>query len=59
MKVQRPVNLRSEFRSNTQIRYLHMQKLNYVILIAKRKLLYYFESHHIMVVTSAALSKII
>jgi hypothetical protein len=29
------------------------------VLIAKRKLLHYFESHHVMVVTLAALGDII
>jgi hypothetical protein len=36
-----------------------VQKLIYVVLIDKHKLLHYFESHQVMVVTSAALGDII
>ena len=35
------------------------RKLIYAVLVAKRKLMHYFESNHVMVVTSATLNEII
>ena len=42
----------SEVLSNSKTRYPQIQKLLYAVLIAKRKLHDYFESHPVMVVTS-------
>lgn len=59
LKVQRPVYFVIEVLSDINIRYPQVQKLIYTVLIAKRKLLHYFESHQVVVVTSAVLSEII
>jgi len=49
----------SEVLSDSKTRYLQIQKLMYAVLIAKRKLRHYFESHLGMVVTSFPLSEVI
>jgi hypothetical protein len=58
-KVQRPVYYISKVLSNYETRYNQVQKLLYAILIMKRKLLHYFESHLICVVTSFGLGEIV
>jgi hypothetical protein len=58
-KVQRLVYYISKVLSDCEIRYNQVQKLLYVILITKHKLLHYFESHLIHVVTSYGLREII
>ena len=49
----------SEVFFDSKTRYLQIQKLLYAILITKRKLRHYFESHPVMVVTSFPLSKVV
>ena len=49
----------SEVMSDSRTRYPQIQKLLYAVLIAKRKLCHYFESHPVMVVTTFPLSEVI
>ena len=58
-KVQRPMYFISEVLSDSKTRYSQIQKLLYVILITKRKLRHYFESHTMTVVTSFPFCEII
>jgi hypothetical protein len=57
--VQRPIYYISKVLSDCETRYNQVQKLLYVVLIIKCKLLHYFESHSIYVVTSYGLGEII
>ena len=59
LKVQHLVYFISEVLSESKTRYPQIQKLMYVVLIAKRKLRHYFESHLVMVVTSFPLGEVI
>ena len=49
----------SEVLSDSKTRYPQIQKLLYVVLIAKRKLHHYFKSHSVMVVTSFPLGVVV
>jgi hypothetical protein len=59
LKVQRPIYLISEVLANSKTRYPQIQKVLYAVLIAKRKLWHYFESHPVMVVSSFPLGEVI
>ena len=58
-KVQRPVYYISEVLSESKIRYPHVQKLLYALLITSHKLRHYFESHKITVMTDFTLEDIL
>ena len=59
LKVQRPVYFISEVLSDSKTRYSQIQKLLYTVLITKRKMRHYFESHPIIVVTSFPLGEVV
>jgi ribonuclease HI len=55
----RPVYFISEVLSETKIRYPQIQKLLYAVILTRRKLRHYFESHPVTVVSSFPLGEII
>jgi hypothetical protein len=55
--VQRPVYFISEVLSETKIRYPQIQKLLYAVILTRRKLRHYFESHPVTVVSSFPLGR--
>ena len=57
--MQCPMYFISEVLSDSKTRCLQIQKLLYAILITKRKLRHYFESHPMTVVTSFRLGEVI
>jgi ribonuclease HI len=59
LPVQRPVYYVSEVLSETKACYPQIQKLLYVVVLARRKLRHYFEAHPVMVVSSFPLGEII
>jgi hypothetical protein len=58
-KVQRPIYYISEVLIDSKIRYPHVHKLLYALLITSRKLRHYFESHKITVITDFPLGDIL
>jgi ribonuclease HI len=59
LPVQRPVYFISEVLSETKIRYPQIQKLLYAVILTRRKLRHYFESHPVTVLSSFPLGEII
>jgi hypothetical protein len=57
--VQRPVYYIREVMSETKARYPQVQKMLYVVVLARRKLRHYFEAHPVTVVSSFPLGEII
>jgi ribonuclease HI len=57
--IQRPVYFISEVLSETKIRYPQIQKLLYAVILIRRKLRHYFESHPVTMVSSFPLGEII
>jgi hypothetical protein len=58
-KVQRPMYYISKVLSDSKVRYPHVQKLLYALLITSRKLRHYFDGHKITVVTNFPLKDIL
>jgi hypothetical protein len=59
LPVQRSVYYISEVLSETKARYPQIQKLLYVVVLARRKLRHYFKTHSVTVVSSFPLGEII
>jgi ribonuclease HI len=59
LPIQRPVYFISEVLSETKIRYPQIQKLLYAVILTRRKLRHFFESHPVTVVSSFPLGEII
>jgi hypothetical protein len=59
LPVQRPVYFISEVLFKTKARYKQIQKLLYAVILTRRKLRHYFESHPVTVVSSFPLGEII
>jgi ribonuclease HI len=59
LPIQRPVYFISEVLSETKVRYPQIQKLLYAVILTRRKLRHYFESHPVTVVSSFPLGEII
>ena len=59
LKVQRPMYFISKVLFDFKTRYPQIQKLLYAVLIAKRKLRHYFESHPVTIMTSFPLGEVI
>jgi hypothetical protein len=59
LPVQRPVYFMSEVLSETKALYPQIQKLLYAVILTRRKLRHYFESHPVTVVSSFPLGEII
>jgi ribonuclease HI len=57
--IQRPVYVISEVLSETKVRYPQIQKLLYAVILTRRKLRHYFESHPVTVVSSFPLGETI
>ena len=58
-KVQRPVYYISEVLTESKVRYPHVQKLLYAVLISSRKLRHYFHENKITMVTNFPLQDIL
>jgi ribonuclease HI len=59
LPVLRPIYFISEVLSETKIRYPQIQKLLYAVILTRRKLRHYFESHPVTVVSFFPLGEII
>jgi ribonuclease HI len=59
LPIQRPIYYISEVLSETKARYQQIQKLLYVVVLARHKLRHYFEAHPVTVVSSFPLGEII
>jgi hypothetical protein len=59
LKVQHPIYFISKVLADSKTHYPQIQKLLYVVLIARKKLWHYFESHPVTVVSSFPLEEVI
>jgi hypothetical protein len=59
LPVQRPVYYINKVLSETKARYSQIQKLLYAVVLARRKLQHYFETHPVTIVSSFPLGEIV
>ena len=57
-KIQHPVYFVSEELNDSKVKYFHIMKQAYALLMSSRKLAHYFQAHKIEVLTSSTLGEV-